>query len=369
MKTADLIDISTDALEAYLADTEARIGQARAAQMAVLVELDRRQVPTGDGCRTLAEWVAGRLDLAPETARRLAHTTRALEDLPSTRRALADGDVTFDRAAQLARTTTATTEDADLEDAARYDIAGLRSRAARLRRLTQVDEQTASQRRALHLQPTLDESWYDVWGGLPGYDGRLLDKALQERSDGLPAQLSPGSRAQRYADALVSIAQDSLTGTAGAETATPLVTVFVDATAAASTNGETGAWIADGPRVGPATIERILCEGNVEVIARSEDGQPLAVGRASRATPPKLRRFVLARDGGCTADGCTSRYRLQPHHRIPWSRGGPTDPENLTTLCWYHHHVVIHGNGYTIDPGSPAGRIRFRSPTGTRSPP
>ena len=82
MKATDLIDISTDALEAFLADTEARIGQARAAQMAVLSELDRRQVPTGDGCRTLAEWVTGRLDLAPETARTLAHTTRALQDLP-----------------------------------------------------------------------------------------------------------------------------------------------------------------------------------------------------------------------------------------------------------------------------------------------
>ena len=99
---------------------------------------------------------------------------------------------------------------------------------------------------------------------------------------------------------------------------------------------ETGVWIADGPRVGPATVERILCEGSVEVIARTEDGEPLAMGRTSRAIPPRLRRFVLARDGGCTADGCTSRYRLQPHHRVPWSEGGPTDPSNLTTLCWYH---------------------------------
>lgn len=368
MESTDLIDISTDALEAFLVDTEARIGQVRAAQMAILVELDQRQVPTGDGCRTLSEWVAGRLDLAPESAHRLARTGRAFQDLPATRRALADGKVTFDRAAELARTATPATEEADLEDGARVDIAGLRRQAAHRRRLTSVDEHTAFEHRRIHLQPTLDESWYDIWGGLPGYHGRLFEKALQERADQLPTPQEPGSRAQRHADALVSIAQDSLTGTAAGEPSTPLITVFVD-TSAIPTNSETGARIADGPRVGPATVERILCEGTVEVIARTEDGQPLAVGHASRSIRPKLRRFVLARDGGCTADGCTSRYRLQPHHRIPWSDGGPTDPVNLATLCWYHHHVVVHGRGYTIDTASPPTRIRFRAPVDTLQPP
>ncbi len=373
MRTADLIDITTDALEVFLADTEARIAQARAAQMAVLVELDRRQVPTGDGCRTLAEWVTGRLDLAPETARNLAYTTRALADLPATRRALANGELTFDRAAQLSRTATAATEDSDLEHAARFDIAGLRRQAARRRRLTPVDERHGYLSRAVMLQPNLDESVWNLWGTLPGYDGRLVEKALLERGDHLPTGPDPHNRAQRSADALVSIAQDSLTAATGTEprngSATPLVTVFVDATEAAPTSAETGAWVAEGPRVGPATLQRILCEGTVEVIARSENGQPLAVGHASRAIPPKLRRFVVARDGNCAADGCSSRYRLQPHHMVPWSHGGPTEPNNLTTLCWYHHHVVIHGNGHTIDPDSPPGRIRFRAPTDTRSPP
>ncbi len=369
MESVDLIDVSTDRCEQFLVETEARIGQARAAQIAVLAELDRRQVPTGDGCRTLAEWVAGRLDLAPESARDLAHTTRALSDLPATRTALRNGEVTFDRAVQLARTTTPGTEEADLEGAARFDIAGLRRRAALQRRLTSVDEHAAFAGRSLMLQANLDESAWNLWGTLPGYDGRLVEKALQERADQLPAAPDRDSRTQRSADALVSIAQDSLTGTGGTDNGTPVVTVFVDADSASPTDGETGAWIADGPRVGPATLRRILCEGTVEVIARTKDGRPLAVGHASRAISPKLRRFVLARDGGCTADGCTSRYRLQPHHRIPWSHGGPTDPGNLVALCWYHHHVVIHGSGYTIEPDSPPGRIRFRPPRDNRSPP
>ena len=86
--------------------------------------------------------------------------------------------------------------------------------------------------------------------------------------------------------------------------------------------------------------------------------------------PPRLRRFVLFRDGGCVADGCDSTYRLQAHHKVPFSQGGRTDPDNLVTLCWFHHHVVIHGHGFTIDPDSKPGRIRFRPPRGSpRDPP
>jgi hypothetical protein len=86
---------------------------------------------------------------------------------------------------------------------------------------------------------------------------------------------------------------------------------------------------------------------------------PVAFGDAESAIPPRTKRYVLFRDGGCTADGCASRYRLQPHHINPRARDGNHDPVNLTSLCWFHHHVVVHQMGYTIDPGSPPRRRRF----------
>jgi hypothetical protein len=119
---------------------------------------------------------------------------------------------------------------------------------------------------------------------------------------------------------------------------------------------------------GPALLDRIACTGALEII-KTLEGRPLAVGRRTRVISPSLRRSILHRDGGCTAEGCTSRYRLEPHHVLPWSEGGPTDPENLTTLCWFHHHVVIHGWGYTIDSTRRRGRIRFTRPTGGHDPP
>jgi len=37
--------------------------------------LDARQVATGDGCRSLSEWAASRLDVSLETAKSLVRTT------------------------------------------------------------------------------------------------------------------------------------------------------------------------------------------------------------------------------------------------------------------------------------------------------
>jgi hypothetical protein len=171
------------------------------------------------------------------------------------------------------------------------------------------------------------------------------------------------------ADALVTVCQDSLTGSEDAGSTTMLATVFVDADLASATSGQAGATAATGPRVGPLTLEEILCGGAVEVIT-TDCGRPTWSSHATRAIPPAVRRFVLHRDGGaCTADGCTSRYRLQPHHVRRRADGGTHHPTNLTTLCWFHHHIVIHRMGYHIDPKSPPQRRRFLRPDEGRGPP
>ncbi|MFV9673352.1 MAG: HNH endonuclease signature motif containing protein, partial [Acidimicrobiia bacterium] len=212
-------------------------------------------------------------------------------------------------------------------------------------------------------QSNLDESSWKIYAQLPGMAGRTLVEALDARVDEMPSGV-PEARSTRYADALWAISADSLAGSDGAtiDAAAPLLTVFMDATDAAPTSGEAGAWIESGPRVGVDTLEAILCTGVVEVTARAASGEPLDMGRRTRMIRPRLRRFVLARDDGCTIAGCTSRYRLQVHHIVEWSDGGVTDAENLTTLCWFHHHVVIHGKGFTIDIDSPPQRRRLLPP-------
>ena len=158
----------------------------------------------------------------------------------------------------------------------------------------------------------------------------------------------------------------------GSSTAGPTVTVFVDATDQASHGtapvAETGSTIDFGPRVGPDTLERILCTGTVRIVGLDGD-ELVAASHATRRIPSAVRDVVARRDGGCTIDGCASRYRLQPHHIREFAHGGGHDVDNLTTLCWYHHHVAIHGAGYRIDPESQPLRRRLLRPAASSHDP
>jgi 5-methylcytosine-specific restriction endonuclease McrA len=225
-------------------------------------------------------------------------------------------------------------------------------------------ERETFERRYMVAQPNLDESSWRLYGQLGAIAGRTLVEAFDTRTDQLPPD-GYGSRATLWANALWAISLDSLAGNDGAtvESATPLLTVFIDTRDAAAANGEADVVVEAGPRAGPDTIEAILCNAVIEVTGRTEDGTPLGMGHRTRTIPPRLRRYVLHRDGAvCTIEGCISRYRLQTHHITPWSQGGPTNADNLTTLCWFHHHIVIHGRGYTINPSTPPQRRRLNKP-------
>jgi hypothetical protein len=338
--------VTPDQVEQALLRDEAIIAAARGRQMANLALADQMQLATADGCSSLKEWVAGRLDVAPETARRLTTTAHRLADVPNLTRRLADGDITFDRAEAMSRIPTANRSDWQFG----VDIQGLRRIAARYRRHTRQEDHRSHAGSHLTLQPNLDESRWNLWGELDGYSGAVVDKVLTETADTIPA-LPDGTRpglGYRKAAALTAICEESRPR----GVSTPLISVFVN---------DRGVEIGGATVVGPEVLDKVACAASLEMV-RDVDGSPLAIGRRSRVIPGRLRRFVLHRDGGCTADGCTSRYRLEAHHVIPWSEGGPTTPENLTTLCWFHHHVVVHGFGYRIDPRLGPGRIRFSKP-------
>jgi hypothetical protein len=368
MRQQVLDRLTTDALEQRLVELESYVARMRAEQLVLLREADSRQAPLADGCRSLQEWTTGRLDVAPETATTLVSAARALAEQPNLADRLEAGLGSFDRilATATLATTGATRE--RIKQSEGLDIPGVRRLAALHRRMTRENQQQVFADRFLALQPTLDRTAFRLWGQLPGTDGELVEQALLTRADQFPT-LPDGTRStlnQRRADALVSISQDSLTSSTGNQddSSGPVLSVFTTV----GQDGHTGSTTESGISVGSQTIEEIFCTGSVEQIT-FHNGQPLAAGRMSRVIPPKLRRAILYRDGGCTADGCTSRYRLQPHHKVPWSAGGPTDPANLTTLCWFHHHVVVHQMGYTIRPDSPPGRLRFRPPYSGTDPP
>ncbi len=357
--SAQLDDHSTDRLQQALRTAELEIARIRAAQSVILSQLDLRQTATADGARTLTEWTAAALDVEPSTARSLVDASR-LETAPGTEH------TSFDRAIAMSRLAASGADELTMKRAWGFDIAGVARIASRRRPTTAAHERSIAGSRFLMIQPRLDRSAYRITGQLPGLEGDYVSQILDQVADSLPE--TPGLEREplpiRRADALVDVCQRAAEANHNASRAPlsrPHVNVFVDARDAAPTNGETGAWLASGTRVGPATLERILCDGTVDVTALTQDATPLAVGNSSTAIPLRTRRYVLHRDGGtCTIDGCRSRHRLQPHHIEPRSVDGNNDADNLTTLCWYHHHIVIHGRGFHLDPNSPPQRRRLR---------
>ena len=343
---------TTDFLQQRLLGNEATRSQLAAENLEILEVFDRRQVATADGSRSLSEWTAARLDVGQETAKSLVRTMRRTVCRPELRQALAEGEASFDRVEALSRIP----EDIGLLE--HLDIGAVRREAAKRVEIAPASEYRTAADRFLVVQPSLDESWWNLWGGLDGHSGAIVNKVLTETADQFPP-LPDGTRGDsswRKATALVELC-------VGDDPPPAQVTVFVDTGLATPTNGRAGVVLEAGPRVGAQALEAILCDAVAEVTVRTQDGRYLEYGRKQRTIPPALKRAILDRDGNtCAADGCESRYRLEVHHKVPWSRGGRTDPENLVTLCWFHHHVVVHQRGYTVYHHPNHGRIRFKPP-------
>lgn len=369
---------SPDDIEQQILADELLIGRLRARQMVNIQLADEMQLAAADGCRTLTEWVASRTDSSLHTAKTLVMTARRLLDRPADHMKLAAGEQSFERASVASRLN-------DSVDPDTHDVDSLRRIARQQAGITPTEESARFDERYLHIQPTLDDTAWKLWGQLAALDGAIVEQALFARADELPNDFTT-ARSTKTADALVAICQDSLDpipdrtaqqlptrAIADGDSATfptlealvhiyersrPGITVFVKAQQPGAAVGT----LMGGQLIGPNTLEEILCSGTIEAISVTDDGKPLNAGRRTAKIPGRLRKFVIGRDGGCCAEGCTSRYRLQAHHRVHWADGGDTDADNLVTLCWFHHHVVIHQRGFTITPDSPAQRLRFKPP-------
>ena len=115
-----------------------------------------------------------------------------------------------------------------------------------------------------------------------------------------------------------------------------------------------GGWLA-GQRRLPKHIEaKMTCDGILQPVWLTQ-GAPVNVGRAQRIVPTRTRRLVEDRDRGCRFPGCTST-RVECHHLIHWVDGGPTDTWNLCSLCSFHHDGH-HVGDFTIsgDADDPRG--------------
>jgi hypothetical protein len=99
-------------------------------------------------------------------------------------------------------------------------------------------------------------------------------------------------------------------------------------------------------------------------IVEDAHGDPLDLGRKTRAISPALKRALEARDGGCRFPGCDRTRFTEGHHVEHWADGGVTELSNLITLCTFHHRLV-HEGGFGLRT-TDGGVFVFSNPEGER---
>lgn len=253
--TLTVPDRSIDSLEQELSACEADKARLISRQIELLRRLDVAQAAAADGCKTMTDWVAARLDASHRVARDLLTVARASD--PDVDRWLESGEIGLERAVALIRLRNTGASEKSMADSFGLDLEGLWRMVATRERLTSEQEAKGHGDRFLMIQPSLDESWWKLWGGLPGLAGQIVEKALLEPADTFPT-LEGDDRSQRLADALTSLALDSLTG--GSEDSpgreVTVAEVFVDAHLAAATSGEAGVRLSRAPGRDPTCCPR-----------------------------------------------------------------------------------------------------------------
>ena len=165
---------------------------------------------------------------------------------------------------------------------------------------------------------------------------------------------------QRFADALAELVCDN-TGAGVPAGAELIVLADYDLLHEQITNAR----LTDGTRLTEAETLAIACDAKIlPGIFNKHTGEPL-LGRSQRKIPPRLRKRLIARDGGCI--GCGAHHRIcQVHHIRNWKHGGKTTLENTCLVCWRCHHVRLHQNGEQVT-RHPGGRLTLGPPIDARS--
>ena len=101
----------------------------------------------------------------------------------------------------------------------------------------------------------------------------------------------------------------------------------------------------DGTQLSAAQLLRIADEAEIWPAIIDRNGVPLALGRTRRIASRGQTMALIAREGGCSFPGCDHPPQwCDRHHIIDWIDGGPTDLDNMTLLCRYHHtHFLQKG--------------------------
>lgn len=345
-----------------------RLGRLHAAMCGILEELltelaafDADELWRADGATDIVSWLTYELGLLPRNARAWLDVARRLDELPELRHGLASGELSLDQIRPLTEIATPENEDELAEMAADMTASELERLVRKARQVPKESLAADEPNRALEWWWERDERFMHLKGKLPAAEGAVVERALlriaaEERGDdrGIPHR----PMGERAADALAAMAGEVLERRSDAHR--PTMVVHVSAEHLSTGNGS--AVVEDGPVLAMETARRLACDANWLVAVDGPGGAPLGVGRRTRRVPAWLSRLLNERDEGCRFPDCGRSRWTHAHHIRHWAENGPTDLENLITLCGFHHRKV-HNEGWEIR-GNPNGRVDWIHPRG-----
>lgn len=403
--TADLPHLTRGAdLAELLTQLELITRSVEAATVEVMARADRADAFRDDGHGTLTGWVRSIIKWSPSEASARARTATATHTYPTLVERLHAGTLGVAQARRLAglHANRRVRDELPIVFDTLADIAGalpyedFNTAVLRWEQLADADgahrhADVVHDSRDASVHPVGDTVYVDAHVGTA--QGALILEVFEryveaelrhdlETRDALGLTTIsdlPRTAAQRRADALHAIFCSAAVGSSPAPE--PVVNILVDADTyeaalVAMHNDERLPSLARRPE----DIHRRRCEttsglvldpidvavasllGHVRRVVIASDGTVIDLGRKSRLFTGAAREAVWVRRRRCVWPSCT-RLHCEVDHRIPWSEGGRTSPDNGDPLCAKHNRWKTRGYRTHMNPRTKA--IEVTRPDGT----
>jgi len=378
-------------LEQQITELWGHITAATHRFLELVARFDESGVWAAGGLTSSAHWLNLYCGIGMVAAREKVRVARAIQGLPEINAAFREGKVSYSKVRAMTRVATPENESILLDIARNGTATHVERTVKAYRRVERIEDAEAAaeaQRdRYLDFRWDDDERHLVIHGRLPAEVGELVRAAIEtamDLGDLWPGPVQPRGQGQddsaesfdpvadavpedrhpvgaRRADALRLVAERFLADEserAGSASDRFHVVVHVDQHVLSDSADDAGAnagraasrrcELEDGPALAAETARRLGCDGALVGIVDGADGEPLAVGRKTRAIPQAIKRALKARDRGCRFPGCTHTRFTEGHHVVHWANGGETKLDNLITLCHFHHHLV-HEGGFGVE--------------------
>ncbi len=209
---------------------------------------------------------------------------------------------------------------------------------------TRPDEELQQDRRWFEMRPTKDGGYtgeFRLTAACGAKLQALLTPVSKVRVDasGTPDQRTFG---QRQHDGVEDLCDRLLRAGTVRDVGGVPVSVIVTIEEHDLTRRTGRATTSTGSQLSTAALLEMATEADIIPTVLSASGAVLDLGRSRRCASRSQHLALIARDRGCSFPGCQHPPEYcERHHIRAWIDGGPTDLDNLTLLCRYHHHNFL----------------------------